>query len=69
MNYRGYTIRTPDTGGKAGYGRNKTSTVQVLYDRTLEKQIRFTVGDKESLRRATLKAMHHIDALVTSEMI
>lgn len=61
MVYRGLTIRTPTSGGKAGYGCNKTSTVQVIHCNQLEKQIRFIVGDKESLRKATLKAMRWID--------
>jgi hypothetical protein len=45
------------TGGKAGKGHNKTSTVQVLYNHVIMKHIRYNVNDHESLMKALLKAM------------
>ncbi len=47
--YKGYTLRLPTSGGKAGKGCNKTSTVQVLQPlgsgSLLVKQVRFKVTD------------------------
>ena len=45
--YRGYSRHLPTSGGKAGKGRNKTSTVQI---RTLDgsqivKSIRYSVNE------------------------
>lgn len=52
-----YTIRLArQTGGKAGKGHNKTSTVQVFQDSMIVKQFRFLTNDPESLKRATEKA-------------
>ena len=48
------------TGGKAGKGNNRTSTVQVrqVFDGgyAVAKQFRFVVGSQESLRMAIKKA-------------
>lgn len=49
-------IRIPTSGGKAGKGHNKTSTVQVMDGNMLVKQFRFKVGDSESYRKAREKA-------------
>lgn len=55
-------VRIPSSGGKAGRGRNRTSSVQVLRSDEcggwlLKKQFRFRVGDTKSftlaIRRAT----------------
>lgn len=62
--YKGKIIKTANpTGGKAGKGYNITSTVQVIdpSDYALKKQVRFKVGDRESLRRAWQKAKDFID--------
>lgn len=49
ITHKGFQIATASsTGGKAGRGHNKTSTVQVRWPQnggyTIEKQIRFKVG-------------------------
>lgn len=44
------------TGGKAGKGRNKTSTFQVKWDHTIMKQFRFRVGDNVSRDAALHRA-------------
>lgn len=46
------------TGGKAGKGHNKTSTIQVFDTETwcIVKSFRYTVGDRESYRTAVEKA-------------
>lgn len=62
--YKGMIIKTASpTGGKAGKGFNKTSTVQVIdpAEWMLKKQIRFIVGDRESIKRAWKKAKDFID--------
>lgn len=45
------------TGGKAGKGHNKTSTVQVLYCSMLIKQVRYKIGESGSRREAWAKAL------------
>jgi hypothetical protein len=63
MNYKGYDVRLArSTGGKAGRGHNKTSTVQVFKDSFLKKQFRYRVGDTESYVRAEQKAWQWVDA-------
>jgi hypothetical protein len=52
----GYTLRWPQSGGKAGTGRNKTGSIQILSGNRLVKSIRFTVGDVDSKRAAWNKA-------------
>ncbi len=51
-----YAIHIPSSGGKAGYGRNKTSAVQVRNFGRIVKQFRFVAGDVASKRRANLRA-------------
>ncbi len=48
------------TGGKAGRGRNKTSTVQVFCGSCIVKQFRFSMIDHESYKAAMMKAKHYI---------
>lgn len=68
--YKGKIIKTANpTGGKAGKGFNKTSTIQVLEPSgdmlTLVKQIRYKVGDSASLETAIKKARDFIDGKKT----
>ena len=67
MNYKGYEIRqAKSTGGKAGKGRNVTSSLQVIgsdlgYYFTILKTVRYLVGSPTSLRQAYDKAKRWID--------
>ena len=62
MEYKGYTVRKArNTGGKAGYGHNKTLTVQVVQDIFIKKSFRFTVGMPSSYRKAIRYAKKFID--------
>lgn len=65
MIYKGYIIHKPDTGGKAGKGFNKTSTLQVrkpVLSGYLQKaKFRFLVGDAESETKAIENAKKWID--------
>jgi len=55
-----YTIKLPiQSGGKAGKGYNKTSTIQVMYEYFLVKQIRYTVADHNSKMEALKKAISY----------
>lgn len=56
MVLNGYIIRLPTSGGKAGKGRNRTSTVQVRKYGFLKAQFRFLVDDVASYRAAMRKA-------------
>ena len=54
-------IHARNTGGKAGKGRNKTSTLQLIkrfspFSYAVIKQFRYTVGNAESLKKANEKA-------------
>ena len=52
-----YEVRyAKQTGGKAGKGCNKTSSVQVLHNSCIVKIFRFTVGDTQGRISAKLKA-------------
>lgn len=55
----GYEIHVPSSGGKAGKGRNKTSTIQVRKDNLIVKQFRFVVGNVESKKKAITAAKQH----------
>lgn len=61
-NGKEYTIRLArPSGGNAGKGHNKTSTVQVWYDNCLVvKQIRFTVREHETKMNAIEKAIAYV---------
>lgn len=58
-----YTIHWPSTGGKAGKGRNRTSSVQVRDKNSncIVKQFRFIVGNRKSWTVAINKALQFID--------
>lgn len=43
--HRGYKLYLPTSGGKAGEGRNKTSSLQIRDGNVIIKQIRFNVED------------------------
>lgn len=56
-----YEIRLArQTGGKAGKGRNQTSTVQVFCDGLLVKQFRFRVDNMAGYGRAKEKAEAYV---------
>lgn len=55
MNEYKIKFATP-SGGKAGKGHNKTSTIQVIRDSMIIKMFRFTVNNPESMRKARIKA-------------
>ena len=57
-------VRIPTSGGKAGKGNAKTSTVQVVDGNFLVKQFRFVVADPESKQRAMQKAWQYIHTAV-----
>ena len=74
MYYKGYLLTNPKpTGGKAGKGRNKTSTVQIR--ETLKngflviKSIRYNVNEPVSKINAISKAKKYIDGLKPPEII
>jgi hypothetical protein len=79
MNYRGFEIGLPrQSGGKAGCGCNKTSTVQVLYRLDSEsvlliKQIRFKVidveGTRANIKQAIKKATDYVDSGAAAEKV
>ncbi len=50
-------------GGKAGRGRNKTATIQIIEGRMLIKQFRYLVGHPDSKRNAILKAKAYVDSV------
>ena len=54
--YKGYEIHLPTSGGKAGWGRNVTSTIQVRNGTSIVKQFRFTVADDLSVAKAKTSA-------------
>jgi hypothetical protein len=67
MKYKGYEITTASQrGGKAGRGRNKTTTLQVREPASggylLKKQIRYRVGDAHGYGGALHKAKLWVDA-------
>lgn len=51
----GWSFHVPTSGGKAGKGRNRTSTIQIFKNDTL-KQFRFVVANPESRKSAMRKA-------------
>ena len=52
----GFEFHVPTSGGKAGYGCNKTSTVQVRKGGYLLKQFRFEMASRDSRLAAMRKA-------------
>ena len=64
MNYKGYEIRQARlSGGKAGKGYNRTSTMQVYGGNHIIKQIRFLVGKPYEITQAVGKAKLFIDEM------
>lgn len=65
--YRGFPIRlAKPTGGKAGLGCNKTSSIQIVSEQTdgcftIERTIRYNVNDRPSFKKALNKAHTWID--------
>lgn len=62
---KGVIIKTANrTGGKAGKGNNKTSTIQVIHEASgiLLKQYRFKMDDEMSLNAAYSKTDSFVDA-------
>lgn len=55
-----YVLYRPESGGKAGKGHNKTSSIQVRQGDRMVRQYRFKVNDYESC----LKAIEKAEALV-----
>lgn len=49
-----FSVYMPTSGGKAGTGHNRTSTIQVRRDNMVVKQIRFNMADGalEAVRKA-----------------
>ena len=68
MTYKGYIINFPDSGGKAGFGRNVTSNAQLLAHSCIVKQFRFVInrpGDSDgSLQTSPLDLRPHMDGRV-----
>lgn len=60
-NGKQYRIKLPiQSGGKAGKGHNKTSTIQVIYEGMMVvKQIRYTVANPSSKNEAIKKALEY----------
>ncbi len=56
-----YEYLLPTSGGKAGRGCNKTSTIQVRFNQCVIKQVRFNVADPESRKAAVRKAKQFVD--------
>ena len=57
----GYQIRlAKQSGGKAGKGCNKTSTVQVLHNSMLIKSFRFVVDSVSSHAKAIMRAEMYV---------
>lgn len=54
--YKGYEVHLPTSGGKAGKGCNKTSTIQVRRGGCIQKQFRWTLGIAFDRQRAIEKA-------------
>ena len=54
---KAYQIHRPTSGGKAGKGRNHTSTLQVRDGGQILKQFRYNVGNAQSYEAAMAKAV------------
>lgn len=61
QDYRGFQLHVPQSGGKAGKGRNKTGTVQVRYSGQIMKQFRFDRFSTENYFKAVDKARAYVD--------
>lgn len=69
--YRGYELRIPESGGKAGKGYNTTSSIQVLKRQGMYMrlfwQTRFQVHNVKSQIQAIARARKKIDELEAQE--
>lgn len=50
--YKGYELHQPESGGKAGYGKNVTSAIQVRKDNCIVKRFRYRISDKGNFKLA-----------------
>lgn len=62
----GYEFHLPTSGGKAGTGFQKTSTIQIRKGGIIIKQIRFVIGDPAKRREAVAKAKDFVNAQVSA---
>lgn len=60
--YKGFEIHLPTSGGKAGFGLNKTGSIQVRRDGFIVKQFRFDARNALSRRDAMKKAQRWIES-------
>lgn len=68
-NLQHYEIHLPTSGGKAGRGYAKTSTLQVRFDSCIVKQFRFVIGDARSRKLATKKVKQWVRENPAANMI
>jgi len=62
LKYKGYIVKPASpTGGKAGRGYNKTSTIQIIENMCVIKAFRFKMNDFNSRAQAVQKAKSFID--------
>lgn len=71
--YKGYTITDArPTGGKAGRGRNRTTTLQVREEMNggylLRTSIRYAAGDKAARAVAVRKAKALVDGMAKGDV-
>lgn len=52
----GHEFHLPTSGGKAGKGRNRTSTIQVRRGGVIVKQYRFPMDNEEKRKKAIQRA-------------
>ncbi len=58
-----YSFYLPQSGGKAGKGCNKTSSIQIIKDGWIRRHVRFTVADN-----GVLAAFHTAKAWAQAEI-
>ena len=59
----GYEFHLPDSGGKAGRGKNATSTIQVRRGNQIVKQFRFPMDDAAKRSEVIDRAKSFVDDL------
>ncbi len=62
LDYKGYTIWLPISGGKAGKGCAKTGSLQARYGNVIYKQVSFVIDVEGSRKKAYKKLKEWIDA-------
>lgn len=68
LHYKGFVIKhARPSGGKAGKGRNKTTSIQVFKSNMVRKSISYKKNDDNEYQLAVLKARDWIDKLLNSE--